>query len=269
MRYFELHHNISQKRTSTRQKKTTSPRDSYSTDTLFTKNIIHNQLSIHTTATATQRQLSTRLNHHTQFPSQFQPSAATRQKNYFSRWMGADGEGFVKGTGMSLGGEVSLPALKRLQLQQSEMLLPMFCCLHWQTTAKYSTSRFLIFSLASSWVLGFCEENFVTNNRGGSRERWCWWVGSSCIVYLSGGVDEKNESAYIGPDDTTYNAPLENPLTPSPFPDAHLPLLGARSHSVDLSLSPARSSASRWSSSSNYGTAIRLLTPLERAESLC
>jgi len=44
--------------------------------------------------------------------------------------MGADGEGFVKGTGMSLGGEVSLPALKRLQLQQSEMLLPVFCCLH-------------------------------------------------------------------------------------------------------------------------------------------
>jgi len=44
---------------------------------------------------------------------------------------------------------------------------------------------------------------------------------------LSGVVDEKDERAYIDPGDTILNAPLD-PLMPSPFPDAHLPLLVAR-----------------------------------------
>jgi len=90
----------------------------------------------------------------------------------------------------------------------------------------------------------------VTNN-GGSREWWCWWVGSNCIVYLSGVVDEKDERACIDPSDTIFNTPLENSLTSSPFHDAHLPLLGARFHRVNLFLSSVRSSASHSSSSSN------------------
>jgi len=54
---------------------------------------------------------------------------------------------------------------------------------------------------------------------------------------LSGVVDEKNERAYLNPNDTVFNTLLED----SPFHDAHLPLLGARFYSVDLSLSSGRS----------------------------
>jgi len=34
-------------------------------------------------------------------------------------------------------------------------------------------------------------------------------LGLSCIVYLSEVVDKKDEGAYIGPDDTVFNTPLE------------------------------------------------------------
>jgi len=61
-----------------------------------------NRLSIHTTPTPTQRQLSTHSNYSTQTPGQFQ---------HFSRRRGADGEGFVQGTGTSLQGEASRAAL--------------------------------------------------------------------------------------------------------------------------------------------------------------
>jgi len=33
--------------------------------------------------------------------------------------------------------------------------------------------------------------------------------GLSCILYLSEVVEEKDKRAYIGPDDTVLNAPLE------------------------------------------------------------
>jgi len=89
---------------------------------------------------------------------------------------------------------------------------------------KASNEPFLDFLIGVKLSLGFCEEWFVMNNRG-SREKWCWWVGSSCIIYLSGIVDEKDERAYIDPYDTIFNTPLENSLTHSPFPGAHLPLL--------------------------------------------
>jgi len=74
--------------------------------------------------------------------------------------------------------------------------------------------------------------------------------------------------AYLRPDDT-LNAPLGDSLSP----DAHLPLLGARFYSVDLSLSSGRSFASHWSPSSNSLMALLLdsvgfLSPLWRADAL-
>jgi len=89
---------------------------------------------------------------------------------------------------------------------------------------------------------------------------------------LSEIVDEKDERAYINPDDTIFNAPSGDSL----FPDAHLPLLGARFYDVDLSLRSARLFAWPWSSSSNSlvalllagSDAVGLLTPLWRANTL-
>jgi len=89
---------------------------------------------------------------------------------------------------------------------------------------------------------------------------------------LSEIVDEKDERAYINPDDTIFNAPSGDSL----FPDAHLPLLGARFYDVDLSLRSARLFAWPWSSSSNSlvalllagSNAVGLLTPLWRANTL-
>jgi len=89
---------------------------------------------------------------------------------------------------------------------------------------------------------------------------------------LSGVVDEKDERAYVNPDDTIFNALLGN----SPFHDVHLTLLGARFYSVDLSLRSARSFASHWSSSPKSlatlllagSDAVGLLTPLWRADTL-
>ena len=89
----------------------------------------------------------------------------------------------------------------------------------------------------------------------------------SCIVFLSG-VDEKDERAYLNPDDT-LNAPLGDSLSP----DARLPLLGAIFYSVDLSLSSGILFASHWSSSSNSLVALLLdsvgfLSPRWRADAL-
>ena len=86
---------------------------------------------------------------------------------------------------------------------------------------------------------------------------------------MSGVVDEKDERVYLNPNDTVFNALLGD----SPFHDAHLPLLCARFHSVDLSLSSGRSFASHWSPSSNSLVALLLdsvgfLSPLWRADAL-
>ena len=45
---------------------------------------------------------------------------------------------------------------------------------------------------------------------------------------------KKDETAYLARDNTIFKAPLSDSLEPSPFPDPHLPLLGARLHDLDL-----------------------------------
>jgi len=44
---------------------------------------------------------------------------------------------------------------------------------------------------------------------------------------------KKDETAYLVPDNTISKAPLGNSLEPSPFPNPHLPPLGARLHDLD------------------------------------
>ena len=66
-------------------------------------------------------------------------------------------------------------------------------------TTQWSISEFLINVMLSS---SCCEEYFVTNYNGGSRERSRWWVGLSCIVSMSEVVDEKDERAYVKGTDT-------------------------------------------------------------------
>lgn len=57
---------------------------------------------------------------------------------------------------------------------------------------------------------------------------------SSCIVHLSGVVNEKDET-YIAPNEIVFHAPLTDSLEPSPFHDVHL-LLDIRFHDLDLLL---------------------------------
>jgi len=45
---------------------------------------------------------------------------------------------------------------------------------------------------------------------------------------------KKDETAYLARDNTIFKAPLRDSLEPSPFPNPHLPLLGARLHDLDL-----------------------------------
>lgn len=59
---------------------------------------------------------------------------------------------------------------------------------------------------------------------------------STCIVYMTGAVNEQDERAYIDPHDTIFVAPLGSSLEPSPIPGVNLPLLGARLHGLDLLL---------------------------------
>jgi len=45
---------------------------------------------------------------------------------------------------------------------------------------------------------------------------------------------KKDETAYLACDNTSFKAPLRDSLEPSPFPNPHLPLFGARLHDLDL-----------------------------------
>ena len=45
---------------------------------------------------------------------------------------------------------------------------------------------------------------------------------------------KKDETAYLAPDNTIFKAPLRDSLELSPFPNPHLPLLGAWLHDLDL-----------------------------------
>ena len=38
---------------------------------------------------------------------------------------------------------------------------------------------------------------------------------------------KKDETAYLARDNTIFKAPLRDSIEPSPFPNPHLPLLGA------------------------------------------
>ena len=47
---------------------------------------------------------------------------------------------------------------------------------------------------------------------------------------------KKDETAYLARDNTIIKAPLKDSLELSPFPNPHLPLLGARLHDLDLQI---------------------------------
>ena len=73
------------------------------------------------------------------------------------------------------------------------LLLPALRCPHGVLSEKLLRSAQLAILIHVKLCSSCCEECFVTNYGGGSREWSHWWVGLSCMVYSSEGVDEKDE----------------------------------------------------------------------------